>query len=701
MYQGCTPGYPPLPQGWEMKVDPVSGKPFFIDHKTRTTSWEDPRVRQKPYPGPGGSLGNQSPSQTFQLPSSQQYSTPVPSSPGQLYQMPPSGQVSQSPVSNPGQPFPVLPDQSNQLPPGQLNHMLPGQSHQIISNQQNQAPAPSSQMPPPQSSQMPPSQPSQMVIGQPNLIPSSSQSNQMPHGRSSQMPHGHPSQMPPGQPNQMSSGQLNRVIPGQPNQMAPGGQFYSAPGPSPSQPYQAQPMIQGQPHQTPRSDSSQPYQLPVSATGPIYEISSQNTSQGYQYPPVNSASASNGSPKPGLPRQSSQQYPTSYPGQPYQIPASNPDQSYQPHSLNPGQFYPGQPAQSPLPPPQTSQAYQTPTSAPGQPYQVRPYQSSPHNHGQGPPQPNVQTMQATGPGGYQAHPTPGQVANQAHPSGKLPIPTVVGPAASQLQQQQQVMPPSPVQPKPPGVQSYHHHPYQNNYNYSSPHAQSIPGNRTIKQENQGYGPTHVGQPLQMADGRSQSYTQIAPSQATQWAPPFAPPAPTSLYGRTSSPYPGAPPVSYTGEQSMTQQPQSQNPPPGYPTNSYAVGSGYTNLGQQPGFPGRQPYAQSTPPMYGSGYHQPGLVEPRSNFISRRSPLSDSKINSIDTLLCHAEELEPRVLSFAGSRGDREFIYLDEQLTKLILDLDKVQTDGLEDVRVARKSAIQRIQFLIDTLENKG
>lgn len=53
------------------------------------------------------------------------------------------------------------------------------------------------------------------------------------------------------------------------------------------------------------------------------------------------------------------------------------------------------------------------------------------------------------------------------------------------------------------------------------------------------------------------------------------------------------------------------------------------------------------------------------------------------------------------KGDREFIYLDEQLTKLILDLDKVQTDGLEDVRVARKSAIQRIQFLIDALENKG
>lgn len=45
-YQGCTPGFPPLPQGWEMKVDPGSGRPFFIDHKTRTTSWEDPRTQK-------------------------------------------------------------------------------------------------------------------------------------------------------------------------------------------------------------------------------------------------------------------------------------------------------------------------------------------------------------------------------------------------------------------------------------------------------------------------------------------------------------------------------------------------------------------------------------------------------------------------------------------------------------------------------
>lgn len=91
----------------------------------------------------------------------------------------------------------------------------------------------------------------------------------------------------------------------------------------------------------------------------------------------------------------------------------------------------------------------------------------------------------------------------------------------------------------------------------------------------------------------------------------------------------------------------------------------------------------------------------AQYSPHRSASSASKISSIDMLLCHAEELEPRVLNFSGRRGDREFIFLDEQLTKLILDLDKVQTDGLEDVRIARKSAVQRIQFLIDTLESKG
>lgn len=33
----------PLPMGWEIKIDPQTGWPFFVDHNNRRTTWNDPR----------------------------------------------------------------------------------------------------------------------------------------------------------------------------------------------------------------------------------------------------------------------------------------------------------------------------------------------------------------------------------------------------------------------------------------------------------------------------------------------------------------------------------------------------------------------------------------------------------------------------------------------------------------------------------
>ncbi|XP_023689538.1 BAG family molecular chaperone regulator 3 [Paramormyrops kingsleyae] len=33
----------PLPPGWEIKIDPQTGWPFFVDHNNRITTWHDPR----------------------------------------------------------------------------------------------------------------------------------------------------------------------------------------------------------------------------------------------------------------------------------------------------------------------------------------------------------------------------------------------------------------------------------------------------------------------------------------------------------------------------------------------------------------------------------------------------------------------------------------------------------------------------------
>ena len=36
----------PLPPGWEAKYDNRTGRSYFINHYTKATSWEDPRVSE-------------------------------------------------------------------------------------------------------------------------------------------------------------------------------------------------------------------------------------------------------------------------------------------------------------------------------------------------------------------------------------------------------------------------------------------------------------------------------------------------------------------------------------------------------------------------------------------------------------------------------------------------------------------------------
>ncbi len=55
----------PLPHGWEMKVDPFSRWPFFVDHSTRATTWDDPRWQYSLHP----SQNYRHPPQVHQQPS--------------------------------------------------------------------------------------------------------------------------------------------------------------------------------------------------------------------------------------------------------------------------------------------------------------------------------------------------------------------------------------------------------------------------------------------------------------------------------------------------------------------------------------------------------------------------------------------------------------------------------------------------------
>ncbi|XP_034025774.1 BAG family molecular chaperone regulator 4 isoform X2 [Thalassophryne amazonica] len=64
-------------------------------------------------------------------------------------------------------------------------------------------------------------------------------------------------------------------------------------------------------------------------------------------------------------------------------------------------------------------------------------------------------------------------------------------------------------------------------------------------------------------------------------------------------------------------------------------------------------------------------------------------------------LQEDVDEFVGKKTDKSYRYLEELLTKELLELDSVETRGQENVRQARKEAVQRIQAILDQLEKKA
>ena len=347
--------------------------------------------------------------------------------------------------------------------------------------------------------------------------------------------------------------------------------------------------------------------------------------------------------------------------------------------------------QAQMPHSQASQVYQTPSLVSGQLYQSpgQTYPASSQVTYQPPPSPGQVPFQSAGP----VFPTPGQAIDQAgyqlpgqpsrHPyhgqshspqveklyrmdnlqntgpmlatGANIPQQVPPGHLTASGQQPQHAMPSSVPQScgMPPSNQLLQQYPgYQNSYSYSSPSGPNMPGSRPAA-DNQSYqtSPAAILQAYnqQTTDGRPPSYTPFVPHQPSQWVPPFANPAPS---GHVTGTYQyGTQQVSYPPEQSSNRQPHSQNLPSSYPSGSYPSSSGYPVPGQQQAVSlSRQPYGQPPSQVYGPTYHQPGLTEPRTQYILRRSVSSDAKISSIDVLLCRAEELEPRVLSFSGRRG---------------------------------------------------
>lgn len=77
---------------------------------------------------------------------------------------------------------------------------------------------------------------------------------------------------------------------------------------------------------------------------------------------------------------------------------------------------------------------------------------------------------------------------------------------------------------------------------------------------------------------------------------------------------------------------------------------------------------------------------------------EQKLDEIKTVLARAKELIPRVEAFRGSKKDKEYLYLEEHLTRCILSLDLVETDGQEKLKSARRAAVKGVLSIVNDLE---
>lgn len=138
----------------------------------------------------------------------------------------------------------------------------------------------------------------------------------------------------------------------------------------------------------------------------------------------------------------------------------------------------------------------------------------------------------------------------------------------------------------------------------------------------------------------------------------------------------------------------------------------TDLGQS--FPQQETFVKSDKakasatrgPIFNAALNLTDPPNQKSNPIPepaapRPVPSISDPILKIQNIQKDVLELMLQVENFVGVRKDKQYIFLDEMLTRNLLKLDDVDTEGKENIRQARKEAIKCIQKCIAVLEAKA
>lgn len=108
------------------------------------------------------------------------------------------------------------------------------------------------------------------------------------------------------------------------------------------------------------------------------------------------------------------------------------------------------------------------------------------------------------------------------------------------------------------------------------------------------------------------------------------------------------------------------------------------------------------PSHEAHQHAPPPSQQQPTHTPPPPPPKPDPLSLVADIMKDVESLSARVSEWNGnSRTEKEYIYLDEMLTRNLLKLDNIETEGRDEVRTARREAIKRIQAAISVLESKA
>ena len=84
-----------------------------------------------------------------------------------------------------------------------------------------------------------------------------------------------------------------------------------------------------------------------------------------------------------------------------------------------------------------------------------------------------------------------------------------------------------------------------------------------------------------------------------------------------------------------------------------------------------------------------------------APAHLTPLEQISKIMDDLAQLEEKMKSFTGTKGSKDYLFLEEMITRLLLKLDNIDSEGKDEIRNARKQAVRNVNAALDHLELKS